>query len=184
MSSTPTELPWSTGSLKQYRVVCCAPFRHRPFPFSKTDSVGYNNLYELDLPENAGFDNLTAIAQDDCETRLLWHAQKYTQRTWRRKEWNFVCKIEGDHHRFFQIGDKMQVVMFLLERPIREYRWTKLREMSRKGELPSTWRYSHELKGVVSGSSEEIESPWESPELESDRLEIGESSGSNPTTPT
>ena len=86
MDSTPINLPSSTGYEKQYRIVCCAPFYHKPFTWSRSYRAGYNTLYELDLPKNSGFPDLSPVAQADCETKLLWYAHKYIERAWRRKK--------------------------------------------------------------------------------------------------
>jgi hypothetical protein len=82
----PITLPRSTGYLKQHRVVCCAPYTHYPFTWSRTHELGYNTLHELDLPEHPGFDNFKPVADADCDTKLLWYIEKYLKRAWRRKK--------------------------------------------------------------------------------------------------
>ena len=88
MTSTRVELPRSTGSLKQYRIICVAPYYHKPFSWSRKYKSGYNNLYAHDLPTDMDLLDLTAVAEDECHTTLLWHAEKYAARPWRRhKDW-------------------------------------------------------------------------------------------------
>jgi hypothetical protein len=86
--STPIELPPSTGSKKQYRIVCAAPFHDYIFIWSKKAKSGYTTQYELDLPEETGFDDLIAVDDSDVETKLRCYVDKYMTRIWRRnKNW-------------------------------------------------------------------------------------------------
>jgi hypothetical protein len=86
--STPVELPASTGRDKQYRIVCAAPFYDYTFIWSKKAKSGYTTQYELDLPEETGFDDLVVVADCDVETKLRWHVDKYMTRIWRRnRDW-------------------------------------------------------------------------------------------------
>ncbi len=84
MSSTPIELPVTTRSLRRYRIVCCAPYYHKPFTWSRKYQSGYNTLFELDLPKHSSFCSMDPVSEYDCHTTLLWHVQKYCGRAWRR----------------------------------------------------------------------------------------------------